>query len=276
MSTQELLPGTSHHQELLRLITKFYAGDDRILALILFGSLGRGAGDAWSDLDLAVIVRDGVHVDISAELARLAAVLAECGDPILSTADAGDAGYLIPQSLCGIAIDYTELAKVSSYLQHNCLMLGGTLDLETIRKAAAANDKPPPPIDLLLQKALWLALGADILIRRRQFWQALPKLEGVRKTLIEIYAFSRGSTRASKDFAETASAELQAKFGRTLPAFVPHSHAAAVDECAAALSALLDLLEHDFAELSNGQRQLSPDERTIIARLRERLAALDA
>ncbi|MFN8468461.1 MAG: nucleotidyltransferase domain-containing protein [Caldilineaceae bacterium] len=276
MASDQPFPGTPHHQELLRLITRFYAGDDRVLALVVFGSLGRGAGDAWSDLDLAVIVRDGIHVDISAELARLAAALAEYGDPVLSTADAGDAGYLIPQSLCGIAIDYTELAKVSSYVQHGRLVLGDTLDLETIRKAAAANDKPPPPCGLLLQKALWLALGADIYMRRHQFWQALPKIESVRGTLIDIYAFSRGSTRASKVFAETASEDLQAKFGRTLPAFVPHSTAASLAASAAALSALLDLMERDFAELSNDQLQLGPGERAIIARLRKRLATLDA
>ena len=135
---------------------------------------------------------------------------------------------------------------------------------------------PRLQIGLLLQKALWLALGADIFIRRRQFWQVLPKLESVRGALIEIYAFSRGGTRASKVFAESASADLQAKFGRTLPAFVPHSPAASVATGAAGLSALLDLLEHDLAELSNGQLQLGPDEHTIIARLRERIAALDA
>jgi predicted nucleotidyltransferase len=266
MSTQELLPGSPHHQELLQLITKFYAGDDRILALILFGSLGRGAGDAWSDLDLAVIVRDGVHVDISAELTRLAAVLAEYGDPVLLTADAGDAGCLIPQSLCGIAIDYTELSKVSSYLLHGCLVFMGTLDLETIHKAATANDVPPPAVGLLLQKALWLAMDADICIRRHQFWQALPTLDRMRGALIEIYATSRGGKRASYDFGETASAELQAKFGRTLPEYVPNSPAVA-------LSALLDLVEHNLSDLSNGQLRLGLGERELIARLRVRLAA---
>lgn len=272
MAIDQPLPGTLQHQNLLGLIKEVYAGDDRVLALVLFGSLGRGAGDGWSDLDLAVIVRDGVHVEVAAELVRLAAALAVHGDPVLSTADAGDAGYLIPQSLCGIAIDFTELSKVSSYVQHGCIMLGGTLDLETIRNAAAANDKPPPPLSLLLQKALWLALGAIIPFQRGQFWQALTSLERMRGALLDIYTFSRGGMRVSHVFAETASADLQAKFGRTLPVFVPQSPAAG----AAALSALLDLLQYDLAELSNGQLQLGADERTLIARLRERLGALDA
>lgn len=275
MPIPQLLPDTQHHQDLLQRITTFYAADDRLLALALFGSLGRGAGDAWSDLDLAVIVRDGVHVDVSAELAQLAVVLADFGDPVLSTADAGDAGYLIPRSLCGIAIDYTELSKVSTYVLHGCIVLAGTLDLETILGAAAANDKPLPPLSLLLQKSLWLGLGADIFIRRHQFWQALPKLEGMRKALVDIYAFSRGGTRASQVFAETASADLQAKFGRTLPAFVPHSPANSLAACAEALAALLDLLKDELSELSNGQLQLGAAEHELIARLRERQAVPD-
>jgi hypothetical protein len=119
-------------------------------------------------------------------------------------------------------------------------------------------------------------LGADIYIRRHQFWQVLPKLESMRGALIDIYAFSRGGSRASKVFAETASAELQTKIGRTLPAFVAHSPIASLAAGAAALAALLDLIEYDFAELSNNQLQLGPGERAIISRLRERLAALDA
>jgi predicted nucleotidyltransferase len=268
------LPGHPHQQNLLQAMVTHYAGDDRVLALILYGSLDRGGGDAWSDLDLGVIVRPGVQVDVSAELAQLGAALAEHGDLVLLASDAGDAGYLIPQSLCGIAVDYTELAKVSPYVLDGCTVLGGTLDLATIRKAAAANEKPQPALSLLVDKALWLALGADIPVQRRQFWQALTSLDRMRGTLLDIFAFSRGGKRSSQVFAETASAELQAKFGRTLPAFVPSSPAASTGASAVALSALLDLLEHDLPELSNGQVQLDPGQRELIARLRARQAAL--
>jgi hypothetical protein len=275
MAVHRLLPGSAHHRHLLQTIAAFYAGDDRVLAVVIYGSLGRGGGDAYSDLDLGVIVRDGVQVDVSRELAKLSAALSAHGDPILSTADAGDAGYLIPRSLCGIAIDYTELAKVSPFVLAGCTVLAGTLDLETIRKAAAANDKPEPALSLLVHKALWLALGADIPFQRQQFWQALTSLDRMRGTLLDIFAFSRGGKRSSHIFAETASAELQAKFGRTLPAYVPNSPASASAAAgAAALSALLDLLEHDLSELSNGQLQLGPGERALIARLRARQAAL--
>jgi predicted nucleotidyltransferase len=273
MPPHQLLPGSTRHQHLLQTIAAFYAADDRVLALILYGSLARGGGDAYSDLDLGVIVREGVQVDVGAEIAQLGAALADHGEPILTTEAAGETGYLVPQSLCGIAIDYTDLAKVSPYVLAGCTVLGGTLDLETIRMAAAANDKPQPALSLLVHQALWLALGADVALQRQQFWQAQPRLEAVRRVLLEIFAFSRGGKRSSQVFAEAASAELQAKVGRTLPAYVRGSPVASVESAAAALSALLDLVEHDLPELSNGQVQLGPGERAMIARLRERQAA---
>ena len=35
-------PGTAEHQALLRAIAEQYAADDRVLAVSVFGSLGRG------------------------------------------------------------------------------------------------------------------------------------------------------------------------------------------------------------------------------------------
>jgi len=275
MSTQESLPGTPHHQELLRLITRFYAGDNRVRALVLFGSLGRGAGDTWSDLDLAVIVHDGAHVDVRSEIGRLAVALAEQGDPILMSEIGGETAYMVPESLCGIAVEYSELAKVSPYVLVGCTVLAGTLDLATIHAAAAANDGPLPELSLLLHRALWLALGASVTLQRGQFWQALTWLNPLRGVLFDIYAFSRGGRRSIQLFAETAGADLQAKFGSTLPAYTAGESKANTKAAAGALSAQLDLIEHYLSDLSSGRLQLSPGKRAMIARLRARQAALN-
>ena len=271
MPIHEPLPGGADQQRLLRTIAAHYAGDERVLAVLLFGSLGRGGGDAYSDLDLVVILRDGAAVDVRNELAGLGAALVEQGDAVLMATAAGEAGYLVPQSLCGIAIDYVPLAKVTPYVLPGFLMIAGTLDAAAIQTAAAAN-APPPELDLLLHKALWLALGADVALQRGQFWQ-VRTLEKLRGVLIEIFAGSRGGQRANHLFAETASAELQAKSGRSLPSYVPGSPAQSVASAADALAALLELIEHDLDVLSSGQVQLGPGERAFIGRLKERQAA---
>ena len=96
----------------------------------------------------------------------------------------------------------------------------------------------------------------------------------MRKVLLEIFAASRGGKRSYQIFEAEASAELQAKFGRTLPQYFPTSPADSARAFRDALTALLDLIEVDLAELSNGQVQLGPGEREVIDRLRARQATL--
>jgi hypothetical protein len=220
---------------------------------------------------MAVILRDDAVIDVHSELAGLSAALAEQGDAVLMAAAAGNDGYLVPQSLCGIAIDFTTLAKVTPYVLPGCLVIAGTLEAAAIQAAAAANTPPAPDLPLLVHKALWLALGAAIPLQRGEFWQAVASLEKMRRTLIDIFAFSRGGQRAHHLFAEVASAELQAKFARTLPVCAPGSPAQNVAAATAALGALLDLLEGDLDELSSGQLQLEAGQRTLLGLLQARL-----
>jgi hypothetical protein len=46
----------------LRAIVNYYAPDSRILAVVVFGALGLGTWDRYSDLDLDIILADGVSV----------------------------------------------------------------------------------------------------------------------------------------------------------------------------------------------------------------------
>jgi predicted nucleotidyltransferase len=48
----------AERDELLARVVKLLASDERVVAAWLYGSLGRGEGDAWSDIDLWVVVAD--------------------------------------------------------------------------------------------------------------------------------------------------------------------------------------------------------------------------
>ena len=65
-------PGTPQHQALLRTIVAHYDQDPRILAIVVFGSLGRGNWDALSDIDLDVVIADDARIDVADELRRFA------------------------------------------------------------------------------------------------------------------------------------------------------------------------------------------------------------
>lgn len=275
MSTDFPLPGTRQHQRLLEAIAALYTGDDRVLAVLIFGSLGRGDWDDDSDLDLAVVVRDDAQVDVATETARVAAALAAQGGRILFTQVAGEAAYLIAESLCAVALDYTPLRSLTPYVLDGWRVLAGTVDAESIRAAARRNDSPGLTPGQQVRRALWLALGAEIALQRQQFWRALPTVERMRSALVEVYAVSHGSKRGYAALETEAGAALRAKFGRTLPAYFPGDPAKSVRASGDALVALLHLIEHDLDELSNGQVQLEPGERELIQRLLTRLTVLD-
>ena len=57
-------PGTSQHQALLNTIVSYYQQDPRILAVSVFGSLGRGGWNAPSDVDLDVVIADDARIDV--------------------------------------------------------------------------------------------------------------------------------------------------------------------------------------------------------------------
>lgn len=271
MATDQLLPGSPQQQSLLRTIASLYAGDDRILAILVFGSLGRGTWDAYSDLDLAVVVRDDVQVDIPGELSRVSAACAERGERALFAEAAGDEGYLVLESLSCIALRYHSLQSMSPYVLEGWHVLVGSLDAETITAAARAASNPEPTLGHHVHRALWLALGVDVALQRRQFWAALPALERMRGALLDVFAATHGSKRAYRVFEEAAPAELRAKFGRTFPQYSPNSPVDTTRSLGAALVALLDLLEHDLDNLSHDQVLLGPGEREVIGRLRARV-----
>ena len=94
----------------------------------MFGPLGRGNWDEYSDLDLAVTIRDGIQIDVSGELAQVNAALTAHGERALVTQVAGEDGYLLLQSLTGIALSYHPLQATSPYVLEGCRVLSGSLD----------------------------------------------------------------------------------------------------------------------------------------------------
>jgi hypothetical protein len=114
----------------------------------------------------------------------------------------------------------------------------------------------------------------DVYLQRGRFWSALPTLERMRTNLLDIFADSRNRIRPYHLFEDTAGPALKAKFGRCLPAYFPDSPTLSAGALSAALFAILDLIEHDLHELSDGRLQLAPGERDFLARIRARQAAL--
>jgi predicted nucleotidyltransferase len=144
---EQAYPGTPQHQALLHAIRAYYAKDPRVLAVAVFGSLGRGDRDRYSDLDLDVIVADGVRVDVPAELARLCHALAAIGEEAaLIIPDGEEAGDVVLASLMKLSVRYHPLKTTKRVILDSLQLLSGRIDLAIIQAAGRANRTAEPPL----------------------------------------------------------------------------------------------------------------------------------
>ena len=120
------LPGNNRHCEILQLIMDFYADDERILAIILFGSLARGDWDQYSDIDLDIVIKDDVELNIAVELTRLCtAIHHKFGyDALLIPAE--DEGDIVLSNLIEFSIRYHPLHSTKPAILRDMRILAGT------------------------------------------------------------------------------------------------------------------------------------------------------
>lgn len=220
------------------------------------------------------MLQDGVHLDIAHEVDALRDTLHARGQSVLFAQVAGNDIYLLPQSLNGIALQYSMLEATAPYVVAGCIVLCGSLSIDELLAAGRANAQPAPPLDQEIRRALWLALDVDIKLQRRQFWSAVRTIGKIRDALMGVFVTCRGGQRTDRGFETEASAAWKAKFGATLPQYQADSPSLSIRSLADALDALLWIMEHDLDDLSLGKIQLSPGELEVIRRLRARQHAL--
>ena len=245
-------PGTPQHQNLLSAIVSYYENDPRILAILVFGSLGRGNWDAYSDLDLDVVVADDVEISVGAELNQMLAALAAVDEPAgLIISNGRDAGDVVLKSLMEFSIRYHTLATTSPHIVDSFQIVAGRIDRAAIEAAGLANRyEDEEPLGQLLDKCVRHALEVDAAIQRGRIWAAVALLHYIRGRLMQLFTRTHGGQRAYQFFEANAAASLQARLGDTLPRY----DFASVQ---ASLMQILDILTHDLESLSDGQIQLT-------------------
>lgn len=262
-------PGTPAHQALLSAIVAYYANDPRIRAVALFGSLSRGNWDALSDLDLDIVIADGLRLDAVAELGRLsAAVSPAAGAEALVVADGPEAGDVVLADLMQFSVRYHPLATTKAAIVDSLWVLATTIDPAVILAAGRANPPAPPaPAAQLINQCVRYIVGTEVALQRRQRWAAVDLLHRVRGLVMDLFALSHGGGRALPTFQAQAPADLQARLGQTLP---PYDSAG----LRAALAHSMAILEDDLELLTAGAQRLSPTHRQLLARVRARQATL--
>jgi hypothetical protein len=262
-------PGTPQHQAVLRAIAAYYENDPRILAVAVFGSLGRGNWDQYSDIDLDVVIADGVSLDAVEELAQLCLTFDPLDERLaLIIPDGADAGDVVFESLLQMSARYHPLATTHPNIVDSLQVLTGCIDHGVIAAASAANRRPGQSIEQVLGRCMRYAAVADAALQRRRLWDAVEALHRLRALLMELYTLTHGGQRPVQFFQANAAADLQAKLNRTLPQDSLASLQASLAHC-------LDILEHDLGHFTNEQIQLPDAYQKVLQAVRARQAHLE-
>ncbi len=264
-------PGTPQHQALLATIASYYADDPRILAVAVFGSLGRSTWDQYSDLDLDVVLADGVQTDVLEELRALCTSFAAINERALiiePDGDDADAGDVVLASLTQLSVRYHALHTTKPQIADSLHVIVGQIDAQTIKAAAQANG--PLPHDTWEERmdhAMRRVVGVDVALQRRQLWQALPALHLLQEQMLRLFALAHGGIRPYHTFQAMANEQTQALLGATVPAY-------SLQSVQVSFGRLLDLIEHDLDHFTLGKVQLTDAQRAVLQRVRQRQAEL--
>jgi predicted nucleotidyltransferase len=254
------LPGTLQHQTLLRAIASYYENDPRVLAVVVFGSLGRGNWDRYSDLDLDVVIADAVEMDVHAEVIQLCNSFASVGEQIALLIPTGaETADVVFQSLLELSIRYHPLATTSPHIVDSMRLVLSRIDRSAIEAAGLANRATgAEPLDRELERCIRYALEVDSALHRGNPWTAVELLHYMRGNIMELFTRSHQGERAYQFFQKEADPKLQARLGSTLPRYDLKS-------ARESLRLLLDMLAQDLDPLTGGQVRLSGAQTDLLA-----------
>jgi predicted nucleotidyltransferase len=265
MESVDQFPGMPQHHQILRVIRDHYQHDDRIAAVLLFGSMARGNWHERSDLDLDVVLQNKVDFDAAEELNRLCEIIeANTSLSSIRIFRPPDSGDVVLSNLLEFSIRYHHLAQTSPNIIDAMWLVTGTLPVEAVRTAGAANRIPSSTQDnTLLDECIRYALEIANSIERDNLWMAIELLHLVRGLLMQLFALSLGGIRPVPTFQQQADQDLQMRLAKLLPQWDRSSMQAALRE-------LLNLLENELPRFTGGAG-LNDVQREILLNIRRRV-----
>ena len=202
-----------HYQIILDRLVAICQTDERVVAAFLGGSFARGAGDAYSDLDLNLIMADAAYDDF---FAGRAAFIEHLGPPIfLEDAEIGGADFVFFTFADGTECEL-GLGRESHFLHMHAGPYQVLLDPQGIL-AGVAFPWPSVAADEQLETLrrliawFWHDLSHHFItpLARGQLWSAYGGLEDLRRAGVNL---------ARLDERFSAEAEGYEKVEQVLPA----------------------------------------------------------
>lgn len=175
----------ANHQLVLDSFLSACRSTAHILAAVLYGSHARGAADAWSDLDLGVVIADDAYDDF---IAGREAFVRQLGEPLFIE------DFDLPGILFFILADGTEaelfIDRASDFAEPHgpwLALMGKTGFLEDFRNRVSAGNpvsKTAGQRETLRRQIMWFWHDLShfmTAIARGQLWWAAGQLEVLRR-----------------------------------------------------------------------------------------------
>jgi predicted nucleotidyltransferase len=171
--------GSKHHAALIDEVAAFYAGDERIRAVVVFGSVGAGTWHELSDVDLDVVVADDAAVVPRAEVEALFGARAAV---VVAKEDSAD---IVLDTLEEISIRWHPLATTSPNIAATLRVVAGNLTDAEVRAAGDANRRAADR-ERLLDVLVRAAVEAAKAIERDRSWSAVVAVQEMRHVLTSL------------------------------------------------------------------------------------------
>jgi predicted nucleotidyltransferase len=172
-------PGSAAHQALIARVTAHYREDPRVLAVVVFGSLSTGTWHELSDVDLDVVVADGVTIDPAAETRAI------FGAEAAIVIGHGDSADVVLDSGAELSVRWHPLRATSPNITAGLTVAAGRLSAAEITAAGEAN-RTPPDVPRLLDTLVREAVGAWKFHQRGRYWEAIAAVERTRHALTAL------------------------------------------------------------------------------------------
>jgi hypothetical protein len=182
---------------ILRGLMRACAADDAISWLVIGCSLGRGAADRWSDLDLAMGVSDeDFDADFDAAVSKVRHLVDGLGD-LVESYQHKISGLTTAHER--IFAQYADRCQVDLVVFRDSEPVGSVRDLvilyDPAERVRPASERHPVTPEQVREWAFgaWCAL-ADLgkYLRRRSWWEALDRLAEARGQFWRLWAAALG------------------------------------------------------------------------------------
>ena len=254
-----LPPELAAHAAALRRLTAAVEEDPRLRALEVTGSVGRGTGDANSDLDVIIATHDALWPAMTQEIPELAQALGGIVDlvafPLPHSGDAQPVRFFVLYEE-GLQLDLTTLpARLLPGRMPNAVVLydpDGRLAVEA---------KPPGKIAITQEAQLWDFLAWEALMRtdkeigRGNLWSALEWLQTARGHFFRLWAAAHEIPFPGEGLVSVlrAPSKKHADLPAGLAETVPHLTKQELRNAATACAGALVELRAQFPSLLGGK-----------------------